>query len=153
MPRPEPQSPAPDFEAKDQVGKTHRLADYKGKKVVLFFYPKDDTPGCTKEACKFRDRLAPLRETGAEILGVSADSVESHDRFATKYNLPFPLLSDPDQKIIESYGVAKGDSAQRVSFLIGPDGKIVKVYPKVNPERHSEEVLADLQNLQIHHGL
>lgn len=148
MAKPEPGSAAPSFKAPDQTGKEHKLSDYKGQHVVLYFYPKDDTPGCTREACNFRDSLASLKETGAQVIGVSADSVESHRDFADKYTLPFPLLSDTDRKIIEAYGVNKGKSVQRKTFLIGPDGKLLKVYNKVDPDRHSEEVLADLQNLK-----
>ena len=149
MSMPETGEPAPDFKAPDQGGSTHNLSDYKGKTVALFFYPKDDTPGCTTEACKFRDSMQQLKAANTEVLGVSPDSVESHQDFASKFNLPFPLLADPERKIIQDYGAAKGDkSAKRVTFLIGPDGKILKVYKKVDPERHSDEVLADVQKLE-----
>ncbi len=148
MSKPEPGSPAPAFKAPDQTGQTHKLSDYKGRHVILYFYPKDDTSGCTREACKFRDTLPSLKEAEGQVIGVSPDTVESHKHFAEKYNLPFPLLADPDHKIIRDYGVEKGDSAKRTTFLIGPDGKLVKVYNQVKPERHAEEVLADLQNLR-----
>lgn len=132
---------APSFSASDQDGNNQDLSDYKGKYLLLYFYPKDDTPGCTKEACSFRDHYDELKRY-VEILGVSADSTVSHSKFKKKYSLPFPLLSDPDKKIIEAYGADGVIFPKRVSFLIGPDSKIVKVYPKVNPEKHAEEILA-----------
>jgi thioredoxin-dependent peroxiredoxin len=150
MSRPAPGDKAPAIQAPDQNGKTHKLADYKGTNVVLYFYPKDDTPGCTTQSCSFRDALGELKAANAQVIGVSPDSVESHEAFAAKYNLPFPLLADPERKIIQDYGVAKGEkSAQRVTFLIGGDGKILKVYPKVDVKNHSQEILADLQKLQV----
>jgi peroxiredoxin Q/BCP len=128
------------------------LADYIGKNVILYFYPKDDTPGCTKEACAFRDHFADFKKQGAVVLGVSTDPVKSHDKFVEKFKLPFTLLADEDRKIVEAYGVwgqksfmgRKYLGTHRVTFLIGPDGKIRKIWPKVKPEEHAEEVLAAL---------
>lgn len=134
---------APSFSAPDQDGNIHTLADYEGKFLLLYFYPKDDTPGCTKEACAFRDQYENLKQH-VEILGVSADSSTSHIKFREKYSLPFPLLSDSDKKIIQAYGADGVVFPKRVSFLIGPDSKIVKVYPKVNPDKHAAEILNDV---------
>lgn len=120
------------------------LAAYKGKHVVVYFYPKDDTPGCTKEACAFRDAWSKLQQANVQVIGVSVDSEESHKAFAEKHKLPFPLVADTDQAICKAYGVpVKLGFASRVSFLIGPDGKIKKVYPKVDPGVHADEILAD----------
>jgi len=144
---------APDFALPDQEGKFHRLSDYRGRWVVLYFYPKDDTPGCTKEACGFRDRMGDLQALGAVVLGVSADDVESHKRFAEKYGLNFPLLADPERQAILAYG-AWGkknlygkvyEGVLRQTFLIDPEGKIVKVWRKVSPEGHAEEVAEALR--------
>ncbi|MGA3285326.1 MAG: thioredoxin-dependent thiol peroxidase [Verrucomicrobiota bacterium] len=145
---------APEFEGKDQNGNTVKLADLcrDYKNVVLYFYPKDDTPGCTREACAFRDHFAEFKKKGAVVLGVSTDSTGSHDKFAGKYRLPFTLLADEDKKIVAAYGVW-GDKSfmgrkylgtHRVTFLIGPDGRIKKIWPKVKPEEHAAEVLAAL---------
>ena len=128
------------------------LSDFKGKNVVLYFYPKDDTPGCTKEACAFRDHFAAFKNKGAVVLGVSIDPVKAHDKFVQKYKLPFTLLADEDRKIVEAYGVWGQKSFMgrkylgtfRVTFLIGPDGVIRKIWPSVKPEEHAEEVLAAL---------
>ena len=128
------------------------LADYLGKNVILYFYPRDDTPGCTKEACAFRDGFADFKKKGAVIFGVSPDSVKSHDKFVEKFKLPFTLLADEDKKIVEAYGVWGEKSFMgkkylgvfRVTFLIGPDGKIKKIWPTVKPEEHAAEVLAAL---------
>ncbi|MBX2866818.1 thioredoxin-dependent thiol peroxidase [Candidatus Kaiserbacteria bacterium] len=144
--------PAPTFSLKDQDGNTHSLSDYKGKKVLLYFYPKDDTPGCTTEACNFRDSYKDFQSKGLAILGVSADSVEKHKKFAEKYNLPFPLLSDEDHKVCEAYGVwgeknfmgRKYMGISRSSFLIDEEGNIGKVYEKVKPKEHAEKVIGDL---------
>ncbi len=138
---------APAFKAKDQDGETHTLKDSRGKHVVLYFYPKDDTPGCTKEACSFRDANDLLTEAGAVVFGVSRDDEESHKRFAEKYDLNFPLLVD-DGSISEAYGTwveknmygKKFMGIQRATFLIDPDGKVAKVWPKVSPENHAAEV-------------
>ena len=142
--------PAPDFSLPGSDGKTHALKDYKGKSVVLFFYPKDDTPGCTKEACGFRDRFAEIRKQ-AVVLGVSRDSLASHDAFAEKYRLPFVLLSDADTRVMAAYG-AWGEKMMygkpvtgsiRSTVIIGPDGKVLKHWPAVRKaEDHPEEVLA-----------
>jgi peroxiredoxin Q/BCP len=140
---------APDFRLQDQAGEWHTLENYKGKWVALYFYPKDDTPGCTKEACAFRDNIFAFEEIGATIIGVSLDDTASHKAFAEKYSLPFTILSDPDGNTAKSYGVLKSmgtmQFAERQSFIIGPDGTIRKHYPKVNAEQHSAEVLADLK--------
>ena len=145
---------APDFELPDQNGKLHKLSDYRGKTVLLYFYPKDDTPGCTKEACSIRDSQSNFKNLTTVVLGVSVDSVESHKKFAEKYGLPFPLLSDEKKEVVKLYGVwgkkeAAGLKHQelgtlRSSFLIDPEGKIAKIYEKVKPEIHAEEVLEDV---------
>lgn len=143
---------APDFTAATNGGGQISLSDLKGRKVVLYFYPKDDTPGCTKEACAFRDQFAEFKKKGAAVLGVSIDPVKAHDKFVRKYELPFTLLSDEDKRIVEAYGVwgrksfmgRKYMGTFRVTFLIGPDGVIEKIWPSVKPEEHAEEVLAAL---------
>ena len=143
---------APKFTVATSGGGKISLADYKGKNVILYFYPKDDTPGCTKEACAFRDEFAQFKKKGAVVLGVSPDSVKSHDKFVEKFKLPFTLLADEDKKIVEAYGVwgeksfmgRKYLGVYRVTFLIGPDGKIKKIWPLVKPEEHAAEVLAAL---------
>ena len=145
-------TPAPDFVVPADDGSTIRLRDLRGKKVVLYFYPKDDTPGCTKEACAFRDGISRLKAKGAVVLGVSADSVASHERFKTKYRLNFPLLSDADRAIAEAYGVWKKKSLygrffmgiERTTFVIDEQGKIAKIFPKVKVDQHYDEVLASL---------
>ncbi len=133
----------------DQKGDWHQLADYSGKWVAVYFYPKDDTPGCTTEACAFRDNIFAFEEIGATILGVSLDDVESHAAFAEKYSLPFSLLADIDGDMAKSYGVLTKfmgmTVASRQSFIINPDGVIAKHYEKVDPDVHSEEVLADIK--------
>jgi peroxiredoxin Q/BCP len=144
--------PAPKFTAPTNGGGTVSLSDFKGKHVILYFYPKDDTPGCTKEACGFRDQWAAFKRKGAVVLGVSVDPVKAHDKFVAKFDLPFPLLADTDKKIVEGYGVwgektfmgRKYLGTNRVTFLIGPDGRIKKIWPKVKPEEHAAEVLAEL---------
>lgn len=142
---------APEFELPDQQGHLHSLEDYKNQWVVLYFYPKDETPGCTTEACEFRDNIFAFRKLGAQILGVSLDDVESHKAFAENHNLPFPLLADTDGEISSAYGVKTRmfgmTVAKRQTFIIAPDGTIVKHYEKVKPEEHSAEVLADLERL------
>jgi thioredoxin-dependent peroxiredoxin len=143
---------APEFSAPTSGGGTVSLSDFKGKPVILYFYPKDNTPGCTKEACGFRDQFAQFRKKGAVVLGVSPDSVKSHDKFVEKFTLPFPLLADADKKIVQAYGVWGEKSfmgrtytgVHRVTFLIGPDGLIQKIWPRVKPEEHAAEVLAAL---------
>jgi peroxiredoxin Q/BCP len=144
--------PAPAFTADTDTGGRVSLADFKGKPVILYFYPRDDTPGCTKEACAFRDHFADFKKKGAVILGVSTDPVKSHGKFVEKFKLPFTLLADVDKKIVEAYGVwgeksfmgRKYLGTHRVTFLIGPDGRIKKVWPTVKPEEHAAEVLAAL---------
>jgi peroxiredoxin Q/BCP len=143
---------APKFTATTSGGGKISLADYLGRNVILYFYPKDDTPGCTKEACSFRDQFADFRKKGAVVLGVSTDPVEAHDKFVEKFKLPFTLLADEDKKIVQAYGVwgeksfmgRKYLGTHRVTFLIGPDGRIKKIWPAVKPEEHAMEVLAAL---------
>jgi peroxiredoxin Q/BCP len=143
---------APTFTVATSGGGKISLADYLGKNVILYFYPKDDTPGCTKEACAFRDGFTEFKKRGAVILGVSPDSVKSHDKFVEKFKLPFTLLADEEKKIVEAYGVWGEKSfmgreylgVYRVTFLIGPDGKIKKIWPEVKPDEHAQEVLAAL---------
>jgi peroxiredoxin Q/BCP len=145
---------AKDFELRDQFGKIHRLTDHKGKWVVLYFYPKDDTPGCTKEACNFRDAIDKFTKLGIVILGVSKDSVVSHKKFADKYHLNFTILSDESKDVIKEYkswGIKKFmgrefEGTIRNTYLINPKGEIVKFYEKVNPLTHSEEILKDLRS-------
>ena len=144
---------APRVEGKDQDGKTWKLADMAGKKVVLlYFYPKDDTPGCTKEACGLRDRMADLKQDGVEVVGVSFDSADSHQKFIAKYKLNFPLLADADGKIADAYGVriTGRDMARRVSFLIGLDGKIAHVTDTPSTDTHLSEMKAAVEKLNRH---
>ncbi|HKJ17568.1 MAG TPA: peroxiredoxin [Xanthomonadales bacterium] len=142
---------APGFNLQDQDGDWHSLDDYQGKWLALYFYPKNDTPGCTTEACNFRDSRFAYQAIGADVIGVSVDSVESHKEFASKYELPFTLLSDPEGETCADYGVLRDyklmQIADRQSFIIDPDGKIAKHYADVDPEVHSTEVLADLEKL------
>lgn len=151
----EPGTKAPAFRLQDDRGRTVALADLKGKPVVLYFYPKDDTPGCTKEACAFRDAERELEKLGAVVLGVSPDTVESHAKFRDKYSLNFPLLADPDHKVAEKYGAwreknmygKKSMGIQRSTYLIAPDGKIAKVWKRVKVDGHAEQVLEALRDL------
>jgi peroxiredoxin Q/BCP len=144
--------PAPDFTTETSGGGKVALSDFLGKNVILYFYPKDDTPGCTREACSFRDQFALFKEKGAVVLGVSIDSVKAHDKFTTKNKLPFPLLADEQKHIVQAYGVwgqksfmgRKYMGTYRVTFLIGPDGRIKKIWPAVKPDDHAQEVLAAL---------
>ncbi len=141
---------APDFDGPTWNGTRLGLKDFVGKKnVVLYFYPKDDTPGCTKEACSFRDKLRSIRDLGTEIVGVSLDSIESHRKVAAKYALPFPLVTDEDKRIANAYGVLRetGNRTERVTFLIDKNGKIAKIFPKVDVTSHTEEILAALKEL------
>ncbi len=142
---------APEFSLQDQNGEWHSLEQHRGKWITLYFYPKDDTPGCTKEACAFRDNIFAYDDLGAMILGVSLDDVESHEAFAEKYSLPFPILADTDKSTAREYGVytkiVAFEMAKRETFVINPDGIIVKHYPKVSPASHAEEVLNDLREL------
>lgn len=143
---------APDFSLPDQTGKTHTLADYRGRWLLLYFYPRDLTPGCTVEACTIRDSFADFEARNAAVLGVSADSVASHQKFAQKHGLPFPLLADTEKVLCEAYGVwgkkkfmgREYMGISRVSFLIDPAGTIAKVYDPVKPSEHAGEVLADI---------
>jgi len=144
---------APEFTANTTDGKKISLSDFKGRNVVLYFYPRDDTPGCTKESCAFRDEFAAFKQKSAVILGVSIDSVKSHAKFTEKYKLPFTLLADETKAIVQAYDVwgqksflgRKYMGTHRVTFLIGPDGRIKKIWPKVKPAEHAKEVLAQLQ--------
>lgn len=144
------------FGLKDQDGKIRTLSEFKGKWVVLYFYPKDNTPGCTKEACNFRDSFHELQSLGAQILGVSKDSVASHKKFADKYSLNFPILSDESLEIIKAYGAwgrkkfmgRDYEGTLRNTYLIDPTGNIVKEYKKVNPLTNASEIISDLKNLQ-----
>jgi thioredoxin-dependent peroxiredoxin len=144
---------APDFTLQDETGTSHSLSDYRGKPLVLYFYPKDDTPGCTTEACAFRDDYSAYQEAGVTILGVSPDSPASHKKFKEKYQLPFSLLADEDHKVADAYGVwgpkkFMGKSYEgilRTTFLIDEQGQIIRVYEKVKPSEHSAEILADIK--------
>jgi peroxiredoxin Q/BCP len=144
--------PAPDFRLVDQYGKPHSPGDYAGQWLVLYFYPKNDTPGCTTEACNFRDDIFRLRELGAVVLGVSLDSAESHAQFAEKHGLPFSLLSDAEGDVARSYGSLASmgplQFAKRHTFIIDPQGRLAKIYRDVDPARHSAEVIEDLRLLQ-----
>ena len=143
---------APEFTLPTQERKSVSLADFRGKHVVLYFYPRDDTPGCTKEACAFRDVFGELQQKGAVVLGVSTDPVKAHAKFADKYKLPFTLLADEDRQVVQAYGVwgekkfmgRKYLGTHRVTFLIGPDGKIKQIWPSVKPEEHAAEVLSSI---------
>lgn len=146
---------APDFTAPISGGGTVTLSSLKGSPVVIYFYPKDDTPGCTKEACAFRDDYASLKKLKAVVLGVSTDSVKSHDKFVEKFTLPFPLVSDADKKIVSDYGVwgeksfmgRKYMGTNRVTFLVGKDGRIARIWTTVKPEVHATEVLEAIKAL------
>jgi peroxiredoxin Q/BCP len=150
---PEVGKPAPAFKLQDQAGKWHSLADYKGKWVALYFYPKDDTPGCTTQACGFRDNIFAFNKEGAVILGISVDDMASHKEFAEKHSLPFTILADSDKAVTKSYGVLKTymgvmEMARRDTFIIDPQGRVAKHYESVKPEGHSELVLADIKALK-----
>ena len=140
---------APDFTATSHERRIVSLSSFRGKNVILYFYPKDSTPGCTKEACAFRDEYAEFKKRGAVVLGVSTDPIKSHAEFVQKYHLPFPLLLDEDKKIVNAYGAYGQKSfmgfkfvgTHRITFLIGPDGKLKRIWPTVKPEEHAEEVL------------
>ena len=143
---------APAFTAKTNGGGMASLSDFKGKHVVLYFYPRDNTPGCTKEACAFRDEYAAFTKKGAVVLGVSTDSPKSHDGFAEKHQLPFTLVADEDKKIVQAYGAwgeksfmgRKYQGTYRITFLIGPNGRIIKIWPAVKPAEHARAILAKL---------
>ena len=149
---------APDFSLPDQDGIARSLSDYQGQWMVLYFYPKDNTPGCVMEACEFRDEHAIISQFGnASIIGISKDSVRSHKKFATEHHLNFPLLSDVDHKVLEAYGAWKSKKfmgrsymgVERTTFIVSPAGKIVKTYKNVVPKGHAAEIIQDLQQLQI----
>ena len=145
--------PAPAFSTPNQHNETISLSDYRDSKhVVLYFYPKDDTPGCTTEACEFRDNIFAFRNANCQILGVSLDDEESHKDFSEKYGLPFPLLADTEGTTADAYGVKSKmmgfTVAKRQTFLIDPDGNVAKHYEKVDPATHSKQILADLEELQ-----
>lgn len=135
---------APDFTAKDTNGNTVSLSDYKGKSVVLYFYPKDDTPGCTKEACSFRDNYSQYQGKDIAVFGVSMDDENSHKAFTDKFNLPFPLLADTDGSITKAYDVDGGGYAKRVTYIINGEGNISKVYSSINTETHAADILAEI---------
>lgn len=147
---------APDFSAQTQTGEEITLQQFRGRTVVLYFYPKDNTPGCTAEACGFRDNWEAVQELGAVVLGVSTDSVKTHGNFARKFELPFPLVADPDRHVVNAYGVYAEKSfmgrlslgTHRVTFLIGPDGRIRRIWPKVSVKGHVEEVLQAIREEQ-----
>lgn len=149
-------SKAPSFDLPDQNGVHHTLAEQKGKWTILYFYPKDDTPGCTKEACAFRDNFPKFKKLDVIVFGISVDSVKSHKKFEDKYSLPFILLADEKKEVVEAYQVwgkkkfmgREYMGTNRVSFLIDPDGKIAKIYETVKPEIHADEVLNDLHSLK-----
>jgi peroxiredoxin Q/BCP len=148
---------APSFRLQDQSGRTHSLADYRGKWVALYFYPKDDTPGCTTQACGFRDNIFAFNKEGAVILGISVDDVASHKAFAEKHGLPFTILADPDKAVTRQYGVLKTylgvfDLARRDTFIVDPQGRIAKHYESVEPEGHSQLVLKDIKALKAAAG-
>jgi len=143
---------APEFKTTDQDGESVSLKDFRGRKIVLYFYPKDDTPGCTKEACGFRDDYSKFRKRKIEVLGVSVDDEKSHKKFAEKYDLPFRLLADSDKKIVKDYGVwgekslygRKFMGIHRVTYVIDEKGKVAAVWPKVKPDGHADEILASV---------
>jgi len=145
--------PAPDFELVDQDGQLHSIEDYRGKWIALYFYPKDDTPGCTTEACEFRDNIFAFRDANCQVLGVSLDDEESHKAFSEKHGLPFPLLADTKGLAADAYGVKANmmgmTIAKRQTFLIDPEGNVAKHYDSVDPDSHSREILADLEKLKM----
>lgn len=147
---------APAFDLADQEGQRRTLGDYRGQWLVLYFYPKDSTPGCTTEACSFRDDVPRLRRMDTQVLGVSVDSPERHAAFAAEHHLPFPLLSDPGGKVARAYGAYFGLGpvrfAKRHTFVIDPDGRIARIYRKVKPATHSDEVVAAVAELQQQRG-
>lgn len=151
-PTPEPGSPAPVFTLPDAKQQNHSLKDYAGQWLVLYFYPKDDTLGCTKEACSFRDDMFQLEKLGAKVVGISVDDSASHAKFAEKYSLPFPLLSDADGKVADSYGALTNlgiiKIAKRYTYLIDPKGQIAKHYLSVDTSKHSQQIIDDLKLLQ-----
>lgn len=149
--QPQAGEPAPEFKLQDQNGDWHELEDYRGSWLAVYFYPKDDTPGCTTEACSFRDNIYAFEAIGAKVVGISVDDVDSHKRFSDKYKLPFTILADEDKKVSDAYGVLKNymmiKIASRQSFIVDPEGTVAKHYEKVDPDTHTQEVLADLETL------
>jgi len=140
---------APNFNLSDHEGTMHKLSDYMGSWVLLYFYPKDDTPGCAKEACMLRDNALEYEKHDIIVLGVSADDEMSHEKFISKYNLPFTLLSDSDKRVIKMYDAKNAiGMTKRISYLVGPEGMIEKIYENVKPETHAEEVLEDVTELR-----
>lgn len=146
-------SQAPAFNLQDQNGDWHKLDDYRGQWLAIYFYPKDDTPGCTTEACNFRDSIHAFKAIGAAVVGISVDDVESHKEFSDKYKLPFTILADSDNKTSVAYGVLRDYKlikiASRQSFLIDPEGIVVKHYDDVDPDEHTDQVLADIKNFMV----
>ena len=155
-PAPEVGKAAPGFNLQDQSGEWHDLQDYQGSWLAIYFYPKDDTPGCTTEACNFRDNIYAFKAIGASVVGISVDDVESHKEFSGKYKLPFTILADEDGETAQAYGVLRDwkliKIASRQSFLVDPDGVIVKHYEDVDPDTHTQHVLADLEALMAEAG-
>ena len=149
--------PAPEFDLLDDTNRSRRLSDFKGRPVILYFYPADDTPGCTKEACNFRDDYSAYQKSGVTILGVSPDSVKSHIKFKEKYQLPFPLLADEDHQVCNAYGVwgpkkfmgREYEGVLRTTFLINSDGRIARVFENVRPAEHSAEILEALKSVSL----
>jgi peroxiredoxin Q/BCP len=144
----QPGTPAPEFSLQDHTGTVRALSEFKGSYVVLYFYPKDDTPGCTKEACMIRDSYNDFETNGIVVLGVSKDSPASHVKFREKYELPFILLSDMDKSVINAYGADGLLFNKRITYIIDPNGIIAKIYPNVEPASHAMELLQDIKNLQ-----
>ncbi len=143
-------SKAPDFELPDQDGNLHKLSSYLGKKILIYFYPKDNTPGCTVEACALRDNFNELKQKNLEIFGVSADTVQSHKKFAQEHGLPFTLLADPQKEVIKLYGANGKLFVSRISYLLDEEGKVLKVYPNVNPLSHASEILGAISKPNIY---
>jgi peroxiredoxin Q/BCP len=150
-------NPAPGFNLQDQNGDWHKLEDYRGSWLAIYFYPRDDTPGCTTEACNFRDNIHAFKAIDAAVVGISVDDVDSHREFSEKYQLPFVILADEEMATAEAYGVLRDwkliQIASRQSFLVNPDGVLVKHYEDVDPDTHTEEVLADLKALMAESSL
>lgn len=148
---------APNFELSDYQGRKHKLSDYRGKPVILYFYPKDDTPGCTKEACSFRDSFDEFKKAGVAVIGISVDDEKSHEKFINKYNLPFTLLSDSDKEVVAKYGVwveknmygKKYWGTSRTTFLLDEGGKVIRLFENVKPENHAKEILKILSETAV----
>ena len=148
--------PAPGFKLQDQNGSWHELKDYQGTWLAIYFYPKDDTPGCTTEACNFRDNIYAFKAIGAQVVGISVDDVDSHQKFSEKYKLPFVILADEDGSTTDAYGLLRDwkliQIAKRQSFLVNPEGIVAKHYEEVDPDSHTQQVLADLEALMAEAG-